>query len=222
MVPVFGICGLSGSGKTTLVERVLAELTGRGLMVGAIKHHGHSQEAVTCRSSKDTARLFSAGANPVALVHAGGVMLTRGPEAAGWSINNLTSAYFPGMDLVLVEGYKHADIPKIELVAPGQDPVLPDGGKLLATVGREGWGRVEGLDYLDADDPVAVADYIMQHAALKDPPKQKVIIESDGRALEVNPFVQNIVAGVLRGLISSLKGGLPNENLVIRLEKSDD
>ncbi|PKO78571.1 MAG: molybdopterin-guanine dinucleotide biosynthesis protein MobB, partial [Betaproteobacteria bacterium HGW-Betaproteobacteria-13] len=35
---VFGIAGWSGSGKTTLVEKLIPEITSRGLRVSVIKH----------------------------------------------------------------------------------------------------------------------------------------------------------------------------------------
>ena len=40
-VPAIAFIGYQNSGKTTLVEKVIAELTRRGLRVGSLKHHGH-------------------------------------------------------------------------------------------------------------------------------------------------------------------------------------
>lgn len=219
MIPVVGICGLSGSGKTTLLEGVIKELTRRGLKVGAVKHHGHGPGLTPADPPKDTDRLAAAGAEPVALLHEGGLVVNRGPEAAGWGPVAVAQAYCVGLDLVLAEGFKTAGIPKIEVVAPDKDPVLPENGRLLATAGRDGWGRVEGLDYLDANDPAGVADYILGKIKVKDAPVHKVSVEFEGRALEINPFVQNLLAGALNGLIDSLKGTPPQGRVVITIDR---
>ena len=39
--PAVAVVGRHNSGKTTLIERLIAELVGRGLDVGSIKHHSH-------------------------------------------------------------------------------------------------------------------------------------------------------------------------------------
>ena len=220
MIPVVGICGLSGSGKTTLLEGVIKELTGRGLKVGAIKHHGHGPGLTPPDPPKDTDRLAAVGAEPVALVHGNGLVLSRGPEAADWGPAAVAHAYFVGLDLVLAEGFKNAGIPKIEVVAPGKDPVLPKNGRLLATAGRNGWGRVDGLDFLNVDDPQWVAEYILGKIKVKAPPKHKVSVALEGRDLDINPFVQNLLAGALNGLLDSLKGMPAQGQVVITIDRS--
>ncbi len=44
MIPVIGFAAYSGTGKTTVMEKVIAELTARGLRVGTVKHDGHGFE----------------------------------------------------------------------------------------------------------------------------------------------------------------------------------
>jgi molybdopterin-guanine dinucleotide biosynthesis adapter protein len=222
MIPVIGICGLSGSGKTTLLEGVIQQLVQRGLKVGAVKHHGHGPGLTPPDPPKDSDRLAAAGAEPVALLHAGGLVLSRGADAAGWGPAAVAHAYFVGLDIVVAEGFKNAGIPKIEVVAPGKDPVLPKKGRLLATAGRNGWGRVDGLDFLNADDPAWVAEYILGKIKVKDAPKHKVSVEFEGRALDINPFVQNILAGAVNGLIDSLKGMPTEGRVVITIDRSTD
>ena len=107
MVPVLGFCGASNSGKTTLLCKVIAELTGRGFTVGALKHHGHAEPLALPGAEKDSGRLAKAGAKRVALAHAGGVLLSAGrgmrPKPGP---GPLADGLMSGLDLVLVEGYK--------------------------------------------------------------------------------------------------------------------
>lgn len=205
MAPLLGFCGASGSGKTTLVERVISELTSRGLRVGAIKHHGHAEPLPQPDAQKDSRRLARAGAARTALIHAGGVELTAGPQEAAQGPAQVAAAFMSGLDLVLVEGYKTADIPKIEVVAPGREPMLPAGGRLLALARRGGGPPEAGLQVLDADDPKVISDFVLQ--AVQADPSPRVSISVGGAPLELNHFVASFLENTLRGLTSVLKGG---------------
>ncbi len=169
--PLLGFCGASDSGKTTLVSRVIAELAGRGYAVGAIKHHGHRAPLEPADRHKDSGRLFAAGAARVALAHAGGLMLTAGPGDAEGPVQ-IARLFLADLDLVLVEGYKSAELDKIEVVAPDREPLLPPGGRLLALArrGAAPGGQEAGLLVLDADDPAQVADFVLERLGL--PPRK--------------------------------------------------
>lgn len=208
MVPVLGFCGASNSGKTTLLCKVIAELTGRGLKVGALKHHGHAGPLAQPGAEKDSGRLAQAGAERVALAHAGGVFLTAGPELAEMGPRALADGLMAGLDLVLVEGCKSADIDKIEVVAPGAEPVLPSGGRLAALAKRGGGPSQGELNVLDADVPKAVADFVLEHLGLsaKDgSPDVRLLL--DGREIKIKSFVANLFESTLRAMTHTLKGG---------------
>ena len=110
---VFGIAGHSSMGKTTLLERLVPELTGRGLSVSLIKHSHKSIDID--RPGKDSYRLREAGCSEVvllgnerwALMHE----LRGAPEP---SLDYLIGRLQP-CDLVLVEGFKEGHFPKIEV-----------------------------------------------------------------------------------------------------------
>ncbi len=218
MVPVIGVCGASSSGKTTLLEGVIAELEARGLKVGALKHHGHggpvAEPAVA--QNKDSARLAAAGARRVALAHEGGVSL-EAPGLAGAGPRALGARLMSGLDLVLAEGFKTAGLPKIEVVAPDAQPLLPTGGRLLALARRGGSGEEAGLPVLDADDAKAVADFILANLEKEPSPAEPVSLILDGQELPLNPFVARMLAGTLRGLVDSLKGGDLAGKIEVRL-----
>lgn len=112
MTPAVAVVGSSGSGKTTLITQIVAKLTGRGYRIGAIKHTHHDFEIDY--PGKDSFALKASGARTVALVapHKFAIVsdLTSEP-----SVEALISRYFSDVQLVLVEGYTHATLPKILL-----------------------------------------------------------------------------------------------------------
>ena len=166
--PIIGFCGASNSGKTTLVAKVIEILSSRGLKLGAIKHHGHPDPLEVFQESpdrpKDSTRLAQAGAQRVALSHSGGIFLTAGQSEAHLDPLRIAENYMSGLDLVIVEGYKRAPINKIEVVAPGKEPLLPEGGRILALAFRGGAAQKDyGLRLLDADHPRDIAQFMLSY-----------------------------------------------------------
>ena len=104
---VISIVGEKNSGKTTLIEDLIVMLRDYG-SVGCIKH---AQE-LALDESKDTTRLFNAGAELVigASEHAT-LKLSRGKSLK----EHLKDMADSGMDFVLVEGFKSSDLPKIAI-----------------------------------------------------------------------------------------------------------
>ena len=118
------VIGYSNSGKTTLVEALVPALKARGYRVGTVKHTHHSPEFD--QTGKDSCRHFAAGAD-TALLDAGQTlsMVKRLPAASSASAGlKALAPYFDDVDLVIAEGYKSADCPKIEVYRPGSGPPL--------------------------------------------------------------------------------------------------
>lgn len=108
---VYGVTGWKNSGKTTLVERLVAEITGRGLTVSTVKHAHHGFDAD--HPGKDSYRHRAAGAAQVLVASRDRWALMselRGGEAP--SLAELLARLDP-VDLVLVEGYKRDRHPKM-------------------------------------------------------------------------------------------------------------
>lgn len=102
----------SGTGKTTLLEKLVPELKRRGLRVAIVKHDAHRFEID--HPGKDSHRLFAAGADAVVIASSEKLALIRRCEAAP-PLEEIIERYFPDMDLVLTEGFKHGPLPKIEV-----------------------------------------------------------------------------------------------------------
>ena len=109
---VYGVIGGKNSGKTSLMERLVAEITGRGFSVSTVKHVHHAVDLDL--PGKDTYRHRIAGAREVVLASADRFALMvehRGPEP---ELTTVLARLAP-VDLVLVEGYKRDAHPKVEV-----------------------------------------------------------------------------------------------------------
>ncbi len=161
---VIGFAGWSGSGKTTLVERVVAALSARGVVVSLIKHAHHSFDID--HEGKDSWRHRQAGCREVMIGSGRRWSLTHElrdePEP---SLQEMLAHLSP-CDIVLVEGFKRATIPKIEVrrVAVREPAFYPEDPHIIAVATDVTLDC--GLPQLDINDPVAVADFIIRRFAL--------------------------------------------------------
>jgi len=131
MPPVVSIVGRSQSGKTTLIEKLIPELKKRGYAVGTIKHSHHDPDID--RSGKDSSRHKAAGADTVIFHSPGTIAMVRDDHSG--ELDGLLG-YFNDVDLVITEGYKSGNKPKIEVVrsARHSKPLLANDKYLIAVV----------------------------------------------------------------------------------------
>ena len=131
MPPIISIVGNSNSGKTTLIEKLIPELKKRGYRVGGIKHahHGFNID----KKGKDSWRHKVAGADTVLVSSPGKIAMVK-DESCG-SLDCL-QPYFTDLDLVITEGYKREDKPKIEVFRKSvhPTPVCINNDHLMAMV----------------------------------------------------------------------------------------
>jgi len=131
MIPLVLVVGPSGVGKTTLLEGLLPILKQRGLKVAYLKHHRGEFEID--EPGKDTHRLARAGADTVAISAPSKFALIRRVKEELTLSQMLPFLGAP--DLVIAEGYKGANYPKIQVCRRGFSPVLlAPPGYLLAVV----------------------------------------------------------------------------------------
>ena len=161
---IFGLAGYSGSGKTTLLEKIIPLLTAHGLRVAVIKHAHHDFDID--QPGKDSYRQRKAGASEVLITSARRWALMH--ELQNEAEPNLEEccARLSPCDLVLVEGYKSADIPKLEVYrsSTGHDYLYPTDARIIAVATDK--QTTLPLPVLDLNVPAAVAEFIVNHYSL--------------------------------------------------------
>ncbi len=156
-IPVVVLAGTSGTGKTTFLEKLVRELKKRKITVGTIKHHDHDFEID--KPGKDTWRHAQAGADAVALSSPSKVALIR-KVAEELSLDQVAEL-IGTVDIILVEGYKRADKPKIEIHRKAHSrELLCDPEELIALVSDADWQI--GVPLFDLEDASGVADLLLE------------------------------------------------------------
>ena len=156
-LPIVGFCAFSGTGKTTLLRRLLPLLKLKGLRIGVVKHAHHQFDID--QPSKDSYELRQAGAAQ---------MLVASRKRMAWVKELAEENPEPGLqealqvldtdtlDLVLVEGFKQATFPKIELHRPSL-------GKPLM------YSTMPGIIAIATDTPLADPDIRLVQLNLNQP-----------------------------------------------------
>jgi molybdopterin-guanine dinucleotide biosynthesis protein B len=163
---IYGVTGWKNTGKTGLMERLVAEMVARGLTVSTVKHAHHDTEID--HPGRDSYRHRAAGAREVVLSspRRWAVMheLRDQPEPM---LAELLTRLSP-VDLVLIEGYKRADHPKIEAYrAETRRDLLARDNPTIRAVASD--VALEGLaqPVLHLDDTSAIADFILRDLSLQ-------------------------------------------------------
>ena len=165
---VFGIAGWSGSGKTTLLEKLIPQLTARGLKVAVIKHAHHGFDID--RPGKDSYRHREAGASEVLLsCNDRWALMHERRDGSDVTLDDLLARLAP-CDLVLVEGFKQEPIPKLEVYRPeiGKPPLFPERSDIVAVASNV--ALATSLPRLALDDVAAIADFVMNTLQLQERP----------------------------------------------------
>jgi molybdopterin-guanine dinucleotide biosynthesis protein B len=166
---IFGFAGWSGSGKTTLVEQLIPRLAQRGLRVAVVKHAHHDFDIDV--PGKDSYRHRHAGCQEVLVSSARRWALMHELRGADELTLAQALARLSPCDLVLIEGYKQAALPKLEIYrgALGKPLLHPADPNIvgLATDTRVASGdRLLPMFALDAYD--VLATFVEERAVYAD------------------------------------------------------
>ncbi|MBK1640990.1 molybdopterin-guanine dinucleotide biosynthesis protein B [Chromatium okenii] len=166
-VPVIGVVAPSGSGKTTLLRQLVAVLRQRGLRIGYLKHAHHSFDLDV--PGKDSFELRAAGAAQTLLAsRERWALLVEEPAAVDPDLNAMLARFETAqLDLILVEGFKHARYPKIEVyrAATGQPVLYPTDPDIIAVASAEPLPVVPHPPHLPLQDVPAIAAFILRQVA---------------------------------------------------------
>ena len=167
MPPVLAFVAYSGTGKTTLIEKLIQQFTQRGLRVSVIKHTHHHFDID--RPGKDSYRHREAGAGEVLLVSdQRWVLMHELKETAVPTVEEQLSKLSP-CDLVIVEGFKKASIPKIELWREdhpecAQNPLKANQDQYIQAVALPGGKQAINKPSLNRDIPILDLDKVEEMA----------------------------------------------------------
>lgn len=166
---VVGFAGYSGAGKTTLIEQLIPLLKAGGATVSVVKHAHHGFDIDT--PGKDSWRHRQAGAHEVVVASDRRLALLREyPAEQPPTARGLIAELRQGVDWVLVEGFKHEDLPRIELRRAGdaRPARYPEDPQVcaVATDAPAGLAPPPLCPVLDLNDVPALARWLVDNAAL--------------------------------------------------------
>jgi molybdopterin-guanine dinucleotide biosynthesis protein B len=204
MIPVICFVGVSDCGKTTLLEKVIPLLKNKSYHVGVVKNDTHGFDVD--KEGKDTYRHKQAGAKAV---------LISGPDQFAiisdtdrfLTLEDFTFLMGDKVDIILTEGFKSSDKPKIEIFLDGvSSDILCKNDPALIGIATNNMDRVKKLTdktIFDMNNPEQIADFIEDHYILKK--KRKVFLTVNGKKIKIKDFVEDIIASTVKGMVAELK-----------------
>jgi molybdopterin-guanine dinucleotide biosynthesis protein B len=165
-LPLLGFAGFSGVGKTTLLSAVLPLLVTQGVRVGMIKHAHHTFDID--QPGKDSYVLRKAGASQMLIASSQrwALMVENDDAMQDPELDVLLARLDQSrLDLILVEGFKHAAIPKIEVHRSelGHPLLCTSDGNIIAIACDAVTQVGTAITRLDIDHPEQVAAFIVKH-----------------------------------------------------------
>ncbi|MBK1722782.1 molybdopterin-guanine dinucleotide biosynthesis protein B [Thiocystis violacea] len=168
-LPLMGFVAPSGSGKTTLLRAVIHLLAVRGVRVGYLKHAHHSFDLDV--PGKDSFEIRAAGAAQTLLAsrERWALQVENADKGVDPDLAQMIGRFEPDrLDLILVEGFKHARYDKIEVyrLASGKAPLYPADPDIIALATDDSPPQQPHPPLLPLRDPAAVVDFVLRHCGL--------------------------------------------------------
>ena len=161
---LYGVVGWKNAGKTGLMERLVSDITARGVTVSTVKHAHHAFDVD--HPGKDSYRHRVAGAREVLLASRNRVALMQELRDQDEPTLPELLARLSPVDLVLIEGYKRDAHPKVEAhrAITGNALIAPDDPTIRAVASD----TAVDLDrpVFDLNDTRAIADFILSEVGL--------------------------------------------------------
>ena len=163
--PIVAIVGKSGSGETTLVEKLVAHLSQQGIKVGTIKHscHPHPMDM----PGKDSWRHKKAGARKTVFAGPSSLQLVMDVDRQAEPLD-IVSSFMADMELVIVEGFKHARVDKIEILRSGitETPTLsPEDG--LIAIATDLKLEAQKVPVLNLNSAEEITTFLLKHLSIR-------------------------------------------------------
>jgi len=161
--PLLGFVAYSGTGKTTLLKKVIPLLKEKGVRIGMIKHAHHDFDID--KPGKDSYELRKAGAEQMLIASSQRwAMMVETPDQDEAQLDTLLKKLDSNnLDLILVEGFKHASYPKIECFRPsqGHDLMCSSDDSIIAVATDVATIDEVSIPQLDLNNPEVIATFIL-------------------------------------------------------------
>jgi len=212
MPPIVSVIGKSKSGKTTLIEKLVQELKSRGYRVATIKHtpQGFDFDEV----GKDSWRHIQAGSEATVISSPDKVVMIK-PVDQDANLNEVAYLLGEDYDIIMAEGFKHGNAPKIEVHRKDAGPPLEDIKKLIGIVTDEPL-EIKARQF-SMDSVKGIADLI-EKGFIK-PQKERISLHINDIPITLTAFPKQIISNVLLAMASCLKGAGEIKSLQIFLRK---
>lgn len=199
MIPVVSFVGRHNSGKTTFLEKVVKGLKEKGYSIAVIKHHKGDFEVDT--RGKDTWRMAQAGSDVVVISSPEKIAIIKKPEKE-LTLDQIKEMVQDDVDIVISEGYKFDNKPKIEVFrSEVSDRILSNEKEIIAVV----TDRKLDLDVpqFSFDDSDGVVGFIIGNFLSK-PKEPEVALTVNGNRVDIKPFVRTMFVNTINGLLAAL------------------
>jgi len=212
MPSIVSIVGKSKSGKTTLIEKLIRELKLRGYRVATIKHV--PRDITFDEPGKDSWRHIQAGSEATTISSPKKVVLIK-PVAQEPTLGEIGRLFGEDYDIILTEGFKDSDAPKIETHRKEAGLPLRAIKKVVAIVTDE---PLETKARQFSFEDVKSLDNLLEEGFIK-PQRERVVLYVNDVPVSLTAFPKEIISNILVAMASSLRGVGEIKSLEIFLRK---
>ena len=199
MPPVVSIVGKSKTGKTTLIEKLVKELKARGYRVATVKHA--PQDLVFDEPDKDSSRHIQAGSEATLISSPDRVLLIK-PVDHNTNLDELARILGDDYDIILTEGFRQDNAPKIEVHRRESGPPYGTTKKLIAVATNE--PLETKTRQFSLDDIKGIAD-LLEKGFIR-PQRERISLYVNNVPITLSAFPRDIISNGIVGMASSLKG----------------
>jgi molybdopterin-guanine dinucleotide biosynthesis protein MobB len=214
MKSIISFVGKSSSGKTTLLEKVIAELKKRGHKVAIVKHSHHKDDLDT--AAKDTWRFTKAGSELSAINSLDHLAIYKRMDSY-FDPQDIANYVLWDFDILLTEGFKGSNYPKIEIHRSEQGEELLTDPKLLLAVVTDKPLKINVPQY-SHDDISGIAD-IIEKTIDKQNGETEMELVINGKLTPISPSLKELLTRTFAAIVPQNNGEVKNVHLSMRRKR---
>ena len=215
MPPIIAIIGKSETGKTTLIQQLIPELKSRGYRVATIKHTPN--DVAFDQPDKDSQRHIQAGSEATMISAPDKIAIIK-PVAQALTIDQIARHLGEDYDVILAEGFKESNAPKIEVHRKEIGPPLKAIKKRIAIVTND--SPTIKTRQFSTDDVKGLAN-LLEDGFIK-PQRRRTTLYVNKTPVTLTTFPKQLIRNTLLGMAASLKGVGQVKSLEIFLREEPD